>query len=82
MEKADKAIVFYSAHALEIKKMPPLPENKVKESFGRGDIIVFTDKEKLVKFLESHEWKDKNLLMMSSGSFDGLDFFEWSKNLL
>jgi len=73
MEKADKAIVFYSAHALEIKKMPPLPENKVKKSFGRDDIMVFTNKDKLVEFLESLHWKGKNLLMMSSGSFDGLD---------
>lgn len=73
MHKADKAIVFYSAHALEIKKMPPLPEIKVKGSFGRDDIMVFTNKEKLVDYLESLDWKGKNLLMMSSGNFDGLD---------
>jgi len=73
MQKADKAIVFYSAHALEIKKMPPLPENKVIASFGRDDIMVFTNKEKLAAYLESLDWKGKNLLMMSSGSFDGLD---------
>jgi UDP-N-acetylmuramate: L-alanyl-gamma-D-glutamyl-meso-diaminopimelate ligase len=81
MEKADKAIVFYSAHALEIKKMPPLPENKVKESFGREDIMVFTNKEKLIKYLESLEWNGKNLLMMSSGNFDGLDFISFAKKL-
>jgi len=81
MEKADKAIVFYSAHALEIKKMPPLPENKVKESFGREDIMVFTNKEELVKYLESLEWKGKNLLMMSSGNFDGLDLKAFSEKL-
>ncbi|HNZ42342.1 MAG TPA: Mur ligase family protein [Bacteroidales bacterium] len=81
MQKADKAIVFYSAHALEIKKMPPLPENKVKGSFGRDDITVFTNKEKLVEYLESLDWKGKNLLMMSSGSFDGLDLLEFVKNL-
>lgn len=81
MQKADKAIVFYSAHALEIKKMPPLPENKVKASFGRDDIMVFTNKEKLAEYLESLDWKGKNLLMMSSGSFDGLDFVGFAKKI-
>ncbi len=81
MQKADKAIVFYSAHALEIKKMPPLPENKVKGSFGRDDIMVFTNKEKLADYLESLVWKGKNLLMMSSGSFDGLDLKELAEKM-
>jgi len=81
MHKADKAIVFYSTHALEIKKMPPLPENKVKASFGREDIMVFTNKGKLVEYLESLDWKGKNLLMMSSGSFDGLDIKEFAEKM-
>jgi len=81
MQKADEAIVFYSTHALEIKKMPPLHENKVKESFDRDDIVVFTNKDKLVEYLESLDWKGKNLLMMSSGSFDGLDLKTLSEEL-
>ncbi|HOY31363.1 MAG TPA: Mur ligase family protein [Bacteroidales bacterium] len=81
MQKADKAIVFYSSHALEIKKMPPLHEKKVKESFDRDDILVFTNKEKLVEYLESFDWKGKNLLMMSSGSFDGMDLKTLSEEL-
>jgi UDP-N-acetylmuramate: L-alanyl-gamma-D-glutamyl-meso-diaminopimelate ligase len=81
MDKAAIAIVFYSAHALEIKKMPPLSQDLIKQSFGRDDLMIFTDKDQLITFLQSLDWKDKNLLMMSSGGYDGLDFVNLSKEL-
>jgi UDP-N-acetylmuramate: L-alanyl-gamma-D-glutamyl-meso-diaminopimelate ligase len=74
MDKADIAIVFYSAHALEIKKMPPLSKNLIKQSFGRDGLMIFTDRDQLTDFLQTQNWKNQNLLMMSSGNYDGLDF--------
>ncbi len=81
MKDADVAVVFYSSHALEIKKMPPLAAELVKSSFGRSDLHVFNVKDELIAFLEAIEWKNKNLLMMSSGGFDNLDFKELAINL-
>jgi UDP-N-acetylmuramate: L-alanyl-gamma-D-glutamyl-meso-diaminopimelate ligase len=81
MDKADIAIVFYSAHALEIKKMPPLSPDLIKQYFGRDDLMIFTDKDQLIAFLQSLAWKDQNLLMMSSGGYDGLDFVELAGHL-
>lgn len=72
MEKADVAAVLFSKHALEIKKMPMLDPNEVKEGFG-NNVSVFTNKDELKAFLSSHYHGKENLLLMSSGTFDGMD---------
>jgi UDP-N-acetylmuramate: L-alanyl-gamma-D-glutamyl-meso-diaminopimelate ligase len=73
MEPADTAVVFYSSHALELKRMPPLPAEKVKEGFGKKDLAVINTREELEKFLLNLHYADSNLLLMSSGTYDGLD---------
>ena len=40
MDKADMAIVFYSNHALELKRMPHLPIEKVVEGFDKQGLLV------------------------------------------
>ncbi|MEI6124240.1 MAG: Mur ligase family protein [Bacteroidota bacterium] len=81
MNDADIAIVYYSSHALQIKNMPPLPQELVCKSFGRTDLKVFNCKDDLVSFLTTMQWKNKNLLMMSSGGFDNLDFKDLANRL-
>lgn len=75
MIEADIKAVLFSKHALEMKKMPMLDESEVAANFG-NDVKVFTDKNELRKFIESNYTKNENLLLMSSGTFDGmsLDF--------
>lgn len=74
MTSADQAIVFFSPHTLEMKGMPSLNANEVRRAFGREDIQVFTDRAALKHFLENEvDWQDHNLLLMSSGTFEGLD---------
>jgi UDP-N-acetylmuramate: L-alanyl-gamma-D-glutamyl-meso-diaminopimelate ligase len=34
---------------------------------------VFTDSQALAAFLHEQQWPDTNLLLMTSGTFDGLD---------
>jgi len=72
MEEADVKAVLFSKHALEMKKMPMLEEAEVAAGFG-GNVNVFTDKNELRKFIESHYTGHENLLLMSSGTFDGMD---------
>jgi len=72
MAEADVSAVLFSKHALEIKKMPMLDEAEVAAGFG-GNVKVFTDKNELRKFIESHYSGKENLLLMSSGTFDGMD---------
>lgn len=73
MEAADKAIVYFNPKTLKHKKLPELTAEQVKNAFAREDLEVYTNSEKLEKDLEQQEWKQKNLLMMSSGSFDGIE---------
>ena len=73
LDKADKAYVVYDEHTLKMKNMPPLDPTFVKEQFLHHDIEVITDN-KLVKRHVNQLSKDGNLLMMSSGTFGGLDW--------
>jgi UDP-N-acetylmuramate: L-alanyl-gamma-D-glutamyl-meso-diaminopimelate ligase len=73
LDPADKAVVFYSRHALELKRMPLLPKEKVEAGFGKPGLVVLQDKEELREWLMNQSYKNVNLLLMSSGNFDGLD---------
>jgi UDP-N-acetylmuramate: L-alanyl-gamma-D-glutamyl-meso-diaminopimelate ligase len=81
LDPADQAIVFYSAHALEIKRMPPLAESAIRQGFAREDVKVITDRPSLERFLEEQNFSNTNLLMMSSGDFEGIVFAELSTYL-
>lgn len=73
LDLADKAVVFYSRHALELKRLPPLSPEKVAAGFGEKDLVVFNEKEELLKWLMEQSYENVNLLLMSSGNYDGLD---------
>lgn len=70
---ADICIVFYSSHALEIKRMPPLPKEAVTKGFNKENLVVITDKNELKEWLQKHTYDNTNILLMSSGNYDGLD---------
>ena len=48
-------------------------ENEVKEAFANDKLIFFYNSEILVEFLSYINYKGKNLLLMSSGDFGGVD---------
>ena len=73
MNNADEAVVFYSSHALELKRMPGLPKEKVTEGFGKENLLVINTKEELEQFLQNQNYSNSNLLLMSSGNYEGLD---------
>lgn len=73
LDAADEACVFYSPHAMEIKQMAPLPESVVVKGFAKTGLQVFTKREKLEDWLATLEKKHANLLLMSSGTYDGMD---------
>ena len=74
MDRADVPFVYYSQHALQLKKLPDLDPEQVKASFANERVRVFTDSKQIVEELCKMHWQDANLLMMSSGNFDGIDF--------
>jgi len=82
LDPADEAVVFYSRHALELKRLPPLPEERVKEEFGKPGLAVIQDREELRAWLMRESFKNVNLLLMSSGNYDGLDVTALSAEII
>jgi UDP-N-acetylmuramate: L-alanyl-gamma-D-glutamyl-meso-diaminopimelate ligase len=81
LDKADSAIVFYSKHALELKRMPGLPVEKVLEGFAKQGLIVMNDKETLWNWLQDQSYTNTNLVLMSSGNYDALDMLTFAKQI-
>ena len=73
MDKPDIAIVYFSPSAIAHKKLEPITPKQVLTAFGRKDLLVFTDSEKLETYLNNLNWENTNLLMMSSGTFEGMN---------
>jgi UDP-N-acetylmuramate: L-alanyl-gamma-D-glutamyl-meso-diaminopimelate ligase len=74
LSAADRALVFYEPHVLEIKKLAPMKAERVLTAFGDENIEVFTEAEPLAKTLYQLQLNNTVLLFMSSGNFGGLDF--------
>ncbi|MCC6411851.1 MAG: peptidoglycan synthetase [Saprospiraceae bacterium] len=70
---ADEALVYYSPHTLTMKKMPALNPDQIATFFDHPNLRVFDNAESLEKHLRLCKWKSKNLLLMSSGTFGGMD---------
>ena len=73
MNAADKAIVYYNPKTIEHKRLPEITPDQVKEAFKRSDLMVRTNSEDLKNYLLGLELEDTNLLIMTSGNFDGID---------
>ena len=82
MDKADVPFVYYSQHALQLKKLPDLDPAQVRASFANDKVRVFTNSALMVEELRKMDWKGANLLMMSSGNFDGIDFNHLADELI
>ena len=81
LAKADTAIVFYSKHALELKRMPDLPAEKVREGFNQPGLLLMNHKEDLQNWLEKKSFYNANLVLMSSGNYDGLDMLSFAARI-
>ena len=86
MDKADVPMVYYSQHALQLKKLPNLDPEQVRQAFANERVRVFTDSNQMVDtVIQTFRQSDNqaiNLLMMSSGNFDGIDFKQLSDELI
>ena len=81
MDKADAGVIFYSKHALELKRLPGLSPEKVLAGFGKNELAVLNNKEDLMQWLRSQSFKNSSLLLMSSGNYDGADILTFAKTL-
>jgi len=82
MELADEAYVYFNPHTIAHKKLQAISPEQVRKAFGGSNLKVYTVSEELMADLKKMNWKGKNLLMMSSGNFDGVDFKALADNLV
>ncbi len=81
MDNSFEAIVYFNPHTIAHKKLKPITEEQVKQAFNRKDLKCFTDSKSLMEYLQKLQFKNHNLLMMSSGNFDGIDFTSFAQTL-
>jgi UDP-N-acetylmuramate: L-alanyl-gamma-D-glutamyl-meso-diaminopimelate ligase len=73
MAGTDAAAVFYSKHALELKRMPAIPQEAVVNGFGKEGLEVFNERTILEQWLNQQDFTNSVVVFMSSGNYDGLD---------
>jgi UDP-N-acetylmuramate: L-alanyl-gamma-D-glutamyl-meso-diaminopimelate ligase len=81
MQAADAACIFYSNHALEIKKLPPISEAQIRQGFQQPDLFVTHLREVLEDWLREQDFSNTSVLLMSSGNFDGLDLTKLNNHI-
>lgn len=82
MQLADEALVYFNPHTIAHKKLEPIEADEVRRAFGTDNVRVYTDAALLVNDLRAMQWQDTNLLLMTSGNFDGVDFAQLAQDLI
>jgi UDP-N-acetylmuramate: L-alanyl-gamma-D-glutamyl-meso-diaminopimelate ligase len=82
LKNVQTPIVYFNPEKLKAKKLDPISVSDVRSAFHNPNIEVFEDAAKVQAFLLSQEWKNKNLLMMSSGNFGGIDLKQLADKIL
>ena len=82
MKEADIAYVYFNPKVIEHKRLTPITKEEVRDAFGTSNVEVFTESEALQERLKSLNYENTALLMMSSGTFDGINVKEFAKELI
>ena len=81
MSQCDTAIVYYNPEKVKQKDLETLKDSEIKDAFNNQKTMVFTDESKLEQYLTSFSWQNMNLVLMSSGNFNGLNLSQLVQKL-
>lgn len=73
MNDADVPVVYFNPQTIAHKKLAPISTEQVAKAFENNNLVVFTDQEAMRNHIQNSFTSNSVLLMMSSGTFDGLD---------
>jgi len=82
LDEADIPIVYFSEHAIQLKRLQPITPEQVREGFGNPKLEVFTDSNKLKSGLLGLDRNNTVFLLMSSGNYDGIDIAALGSELI
>ncbi len=78
----DEPIVYFSPETVKHKRLQEITDKDIMDAFENPKLKVFTDSQKLKAYLFEQNWKQTNLLLMSSGNFGGIDLKELTNLVL
>ncbi|MCB0698743.1 MAG: peptidoglycan synthetase [Chitinophagaceae bacterium] len=84
MDGADEALVYFSHHAIELKGLPPISKEEVERHFNKQGLKAIDNRAELeenVTAILNETDEPVCLLLMSSGTFDGIDWKNVSSQL-
>ncbi len=73
LNPADEAAVFYSPHAVAIKRLQPVEPEFIRQAFGREGLRVFNEPGRFREYVYGLPEPRSVILLMSSGALGGLD---------
>lgn len=76
------AMVFYSPHTIEMKRLEPILPSDVIHAFGLPGLRIGHTPEDILNFFNQKVGDKKVLLLMSSGKFGGLDLTSITEEFL
>jgi UDP-N-acetylmuramate: L-alanyl-gamma-D-glutamyl-meso-diaminopimelate ligase len=81
MDIADEALVYFNHEVVKHKKLDPITEEMVLDAFG-GKVKVMTQTSDVLDYIKNINWNESVLLMMSSGTFDGINYEKLGEEIL
>ena len=72
LDKCDRAVVFYDPHAVAVKKLDMMSDERIIKGFNRDDISVVHSKKELLDLIKTLNINNVVAGFMSSGDFNGL----------
>jgi len=82
LKAAQVPVVYFNPEKVKAKNLDPLSEAEIKSAFNNSGLRVFDNPGQLEEFLRQQSWKNKNLLMMSSGNFGGISIPQLAEKIL
>jgi UDP-N-acetylmuramate: L-alanyl-gamma-D-glutamyl-meso-diaminopimelate ligase len=82
LKNAQVPVVYFNPQKVSDKKLDAITSTDIQNAFSNPAISVFDNADKLKSFLIQQSWKNKNLLMMSSGNFGGIDIKDLSEKII
>ena len=82
MAEADIAYVYFNPKVIEHKRLTPITKEEVRDAFGTKNVEVFTESAALQERLKGLSYTNTALLLMSSGTFDGVNINEFAQQLI
>ncbi|HNV52550.1 MAG TPA: peptidoglycan synthetase, partial [Tenuifilaceae bacterium] len=79
---ADFPMVYFNPHTIEHKRLPQISIDEVKTGFGQQNLQVYTNSEELLAKLNGFSWEKKNLLIMTSGNFSGVNLQDLAEKIV